>query len=808
MLTPRIGESREGASKGGLAHALAQRPSMLLLQLVAAASVLCYLASLVIVQRPAIGYSVGWDRWAYHVLLLLLIPPILLRARHSGRLGVGWLAIGVFGILYEVGNVAYFVPNGHVPQISLSAVSDCFYLGSLVAFVVGIAWLTQRGFGTRMLSARLDGAVVGFAVGGAAAAIRFRSMPRIPGGALQTAVSLSHPTLDLILLMLLVAGLSLRSHRQSLSIATLMLGVAVFVVGDVIYSRAISIHTYLGLPALDGTWMLGLWLVGLAAWAESDQRAIPRAANSILSRGIPVLPIGSALVALSVVVMSLLSPVPRIALVLATCSLLLVIARMTVTLWEARQNSLNYRDARTDELTGLSNRRGFLETITASLAERPKTRPLAVLLVDLNGFKDVNDTLGHLVGDELLTIVGKRFSECLGHEAAIARIGGDEFAMAFDVKRLDDAAEMARKLADTHSDQITLDGVTVRVSASFGIALFPAHGLTPLQLLRSADVAMYEAKSSRRTICAYRAEHDRNSRGRLALVGELRDAIESEDLILHFQPTRDLRTSTIHGVEALVRWPHPTLGLLQPDDFVPMAERVGLVPALSRVVIEKAVAEAARLYRRDQRLQMSINISRFDLLDDTLMHYLEEAIESVGLPGEMLTLEITESSIGEDPERSRQSIEHIRSLGIRVSIDDFGVGYSSMSQLLSLPLDEIKIDKSFILALRTDRRAHAIISSAIELSRALDVTLVAEGIETAQSLSVLQELGADIGQGFYISHPLTSSQLDDFLTMARADEATSPERRLASSLTDRAVLLSSFPPVAAGRLVTAEAQQR
>ena len=491
-----------------------------------------------------------------------------------------------------------------------------------------------------------------------------------------------------------------------------------------------------------------------------------RAQPPALPHGLLLLPIGSGLVALSVIVLSLLSYVPRIALVLAACSLLLVIARMTLTLRDVRQGSVDFQDARTDELTGLSNRRGFLEAISVSLAERPKTRPLAVLLVDLNGFKEINDSLGHLVGDELLKIVAKRFATSLSREATIARIGGDEFAMAFDVKRMDEAIEVAKQLANTHADQITLDGVTVRVSASFGIAMFPANGLTPLQLLRSADVAMYEAKTSGRTICAYRSEHDRNSRERLALVGELRNAIESNSLDLHFQPTRDLHTHEIRGVEALVRWKHPTLGTLQPDDFIPMAERVGLVPALSRVVIGKAITEAARLYEQDHRLQMSVNISRFDLLDETLTPFIQEALERVSLPGEFLTLEITESSIGQDPERSRQSIEELRLLGARVSIDDFGVGYSSMSQLLALPLDEIKIDKSFILALSSDRRAQAIISSAIELARALDLTLVAEGIETAQSLQVLQQLGADIGQGFYIAHPLTSAQLDDFLTLS------------------------------------------
>ena len=749
---------------------------MLSYQVVAAASTLIVLTTQY-VHHPESGYWADWEKWAPHVCFLMIVPPILLRARRSARLrGGGWLSFALFAILFEIGNVIHLLRQGGVHAIQNPALEDAFYLASLVALAVGAAWLTQRVFSTRMLSLRLDGAVVGFAVGSIVAAIRFQTFPRISGGALQVAVATSHPIVDLALLMLIVAGLALHNYRPHWSTAVLMLGVAAFVVGDVIYTRELALHSNLGLPTLNGMWILGLWLIAVAAWADPDDRVAPRTTNQRLSAGLLMLPIGSGLLALSVIVMSLFTQVPRIALLLGACSLLLVIARMTITLREVRQGSLHFRDARTDELTGLSNRRGFLEAINASLDARPKSRPLAVLLVDLNGFKEVNDSLGHLVGDELLMIVGKRFAGILGGDATVARIGGDEFAMAFDVSSLDDAIETAKELADTHSDQLTLDGVAIRVSASYGIAIFPSHGSTPLQLLRSADVAMYEAKTSHRTYATYRTSHDRNSRARLALVGELRDAIESSDLILHYQPTRDLHTQAIRGVEALVRWPHPTRGILAPDDFIPMAERVGLVPSLSRVVLAKAIAEASRLLKSDRRLQMSVNISRFDLLDDTLTHFIEESLYDAHVPGDLLTLEITESSIGEDPERSRQAIELLRNLGIRVSIDDFGVGYSSMSQLLSLPLDEIKIDKSFILALKTDRRAHAIISSAIELAKALDLTLVAEGIETEQSLSILQELGADIGQGFYIAHPLTTDQLDDFLALGWEGRSSASHR--------------------------------
>jgi EAL domain-containing protein (putative c-di-GMP-specific phosphodiesterase class I) len=253
------------------------------------------------------------------------------------------------------------------------------------------------------------------------------------------------------------------------------------------------------------------------------------------------------------------------------------------------------------------------------------------------------------------------------------------------------------------------------------------------------------------------------------MIDELRAAIETRQLTLHFQPQLDLRTSAVHGVEALVRWKHPSRGLLYPDEIVSLAERVGLILPLTRAVLEQAIGEASRLDRAGHQLQMSVNITRYDLLDDQLPSFIYQLLAKHQFPPSRLTLEITESSIGEDPENAKRCIEKLRERGIGISIDDFGVGYSSMSQLLNLPIDELKIDRSFIQALGSDRRARAIVRSAIELARALDLTLVVEGIETCENLTVVREIGADIGQGYVIAQPLSSSQLDKFLSNSCVD---------------------------------------
>ena len=386
-----------------------------------------------------------------------------------------------------------------------------------------------------------------------------------------------------------------------------------------------------------------------------------------------------------------------------------------------------------------------------------------MLLVDLDGFKEINDSLGHHAGDELLRVVAKRFEHQIAQRGSIARIGGDEFACTQTVGCEDDLVIIAHELADALAGPVALDGVTVRVGASIGAAMSPEHGSTHDELLRCADVAMYEAKHARNDVRYYRADHDPNSRELLSLIDELRAAIEARSLTLYYQPTLELRSNAIHGLEALVRWQHPTRGLMQPDSFIPLAERVGFMPQLTRAVLERAISEAARLEANGHPLHMSVNVSRYDLVDEDLPHYVDTLLEQHGVPHNRITLEITESALSNDPDRAARCIHELRTRGLRVSVDDYGVGYSSMSQLLGLRIDELKIDKSFVLALRTDRRAQAIIRSAVELGQALNLTVVAEGIETPESLRLVRRLGADIGQGYYISRPMTADQLDHYL---------------------------------------------
>jgi diguanylate cyclase len=729
-----------------------------------ALTMVAYGVSTLIVHRPPSGYNTFWDGWVQNIASALPVIPLLLRARRSPQLRWAWLAMAAGVMLYTLADLVFIYHDQNLKPIPSPAPSDAFFLSCNVAFIVGFAILTQSSFGRVHASVRLDGAIAGLAIAAVAGVIWFEPVLHVSGRPFQAAVDLAYPVCALVLTVLLVAGLAPHRYRPNWTTVLLMIGVAWSVAGSVIFLNQSAAGTYVAGTLLGETWLMSFFFIGLAASVRDRRRSGDARAPVSSPSGIAVVPVVFGVVSLAVLVISFYRHSSSVVMILAIAALGLVIGRMAVTLREVRQSMANYQDARTDNLTGLPNRRAFLERLGSMLFSEPDAAGnTGVLLVDLDGFKEVNDALGHTAGDELLCVVAKRFEHQLDGRGVLARLGGDEYACACPVTGEDELAAIAHELAETLSDPCVLDGMSVCVGASIGVALSRPDAKTNGELLRCADVAMYDAKRTHSGVSAYRLEDDPHSRARLALIDALRDAISSQALIMYYQPTLDMRTGIISGLEALVRWPHPSLGLLYPDSFIPLAEQNGLMPQLTRAVLDMAVGQAARLDRAGHRLGMSVNISRYDLVDVELASYVDRVLALHGFPADRLTLEVTESALGGDPQRAERCVRQLRTLGLRVSIDDFGVGYSSMSQLLELAIDELKIDKSFILALTSDPRAQAIVRSTIELARALNLTLVAEGIETEEVFESLQSLGADIGQGYLIARPLTTEQLNDYL---------------------------------------------
>ena len=733
------------------------------LELAAIVVVITYVTMLLTVRLSYSIDSISLYNWWECLALLAPVIPILTRRKNHSALSGAWLLMGLGILLFALADILRLLGLAGVSPFSTPTPRDAVLVLSYVAIAVAVAVVMQQSFGRRAISVRLDGFITGLALAAMASMYWFHQYIEVSGRPLVSEMNIFDPILVIVLLVLLVAGLVPSHFCPNGPTVWLIIGLISIGLGDLVKLNQVATMSHLTDSLVTSSLPVGMCCLALAAWPRVDRRDESRE-RLVPPWGLNLIPVIFGALSIAILANAVHRTTPKATTFMALGSLILVILRMVMTQSEVRQlGRSHFVDARTDHVTGLSNRRDFLEGGESKLASLRPDEQLAVVLVDLDGFKEVNDSLGHAQGDELLKIIGQRFAKKIGNRGPMARTGGDEFACTLVIEAESDPIAIANELAKALADPVSLDGTKVRVSASIGVAIWPQHGTTHVELVRSADVAMYEAKRSRDDVRVYSDGIDNNTRERLAMINDLRIAIDRRLLTLHFQPTRHVLTGSVHGVEALVRWQHPTLGLLQPDDFIPIAERAGLIMPLTRTVLDLAIHELARLQGNGHALQMSVNISRWDLMDPQLPDSISRMLEWFHIRADRLVLEVTESSLTQDPALAKRSLERLRTLGIKISIDDFGVGYSSMSQLLELPVDELKIDKSFVLALDTDSRAISLIRSMIEMARALGLTIVAEGIESSQAYDALSIVGADVIQGNFVAFPLTSADLDVFL---------------------------------------------
>ncbi|MDR5795641.1 EAL domain-containing protein, partial [Caballeronia sp. LZ008] len=418
-----------------------------------------------------------------------------------------------------------------------------------------------------------------------------------------------------------------------------------------------------------------------------------------------------------------------------------------------------------DRLTGLPNRALFNDRLQQAIGAATRSkRPLAVMMMDLDRFKYVNDTLGHPIGDMLLCEVAKRLRAALHRKTdTVARLGGDEFAVLLPTDDLASARLLATRMLNALEEPITIEGQLVDVGASIGIVTFPQNGTDMNVLLRRADIAMYVAKRSNLGYALYDERHDQNNAERLSLMSELRQAVEHDQLTLYYQPKVDLATHRVKYVEALVRWDHPTRGFVSPDQFIPFAEQTGYIKTISRWVADKAIAQCAAWRRQGIELAVSVNVSARELIQSTLPEIFQGLLDKHGVAPESIWIEITESAIMDDPNHAIETLDRLHALGIRLSIDDFGTGYSSLSYLKRMPVDELKIDKSFVMGMFQHKDDETIVRSTIDLGHNMGLKVVAEGVETEEMLERLKALRCDLAQGYHLSRPLPPAKLEAWL---------------------------------------------
>ena len=432
--------------------------------------------------------------------------------------------------------------------------------------------------------------------------------------------------------------------------------------------------------------------------------------------------------------------------------------------------------SRHDALTGLPNRTCFASDLDQAIAEAARGRHrFALFVIDLDHFKEINDTLGHPVGDEMLSMLGARLTALLSTaHGTIARLGGDEFAVLLRTLETNaDAEALAQRLLAAIRQPFEFNGVRLEIGASIGVTFYPGNGTDATTLLRRADVAMYQAKQSRSGFAIYRAEEDRHTVRRLDLLNELGSAIRSRQLVLHYHPKVDLKANRVCGFEVLCRWPHPRHGMVPPDEFIRLAEMGDLIKPLTALVIDEAFAQWVRWAQQGVRHKLAINLSPRSLADDAVVVDTVEAMKRHGVPAVFVEFEVTESAFLLDPERALALLGRLRALGVFLSIDDFGTGFSSLSHLRRMPLSALKIDKSFVLGMAENAADKTIVNSTINLAHNLGLSVIGEGVETAALRDVLVSLGCDIGQGYWFARPMPAHEV---LAWCAANPAPKPSR--------------------------------
>jgi diguanylate cyclase (GGDEF)-like protein len=669
------------------------------------------------------------------------------------RREVAALALAV--TIYAVGNTYYVLLFANNPDVAFPSPADVAFIAFYPLSLIAMALAVRRELRRVGTGVWLDCLLGGLGAAAVMAVLLDRLFTQASGKPLAGSVALVYPIGDLLLCAAVIGVVAMQGRQLARHWVTLLAGFAVFATVDTLSALSLFDETYAVGGVLDALWPIGLTL--MSYWC----RAKPGAATRVNRQAALLLPVIATLTSLTVLVAASRDRVSLLAVALATLTQVATVGRTQFAFVQLRRLADLRRQATTDELTSLPNRRAFYARAEVQIAVAGADQ--ALLLLDLDRFKEVNDSLGHHVGDQLLIEIGRRLGEELRDGDLLARLGGDEFAVLLQKTTLEQAVEVAVKLRRVIAEPCVLEGIALRTDASIGLALTTAHGNELSLLLRHADIAMYKAKKAREGHRVYSAVDDNSGTGRLRALQELHTALVEGQMTLHYQPKLDLASNQVKEVEALVRWNHPDRGLLYPDSFLALVEDAGLMRALTQIVLEQALDQAAIWRAEGRPLTVAVNLSASSLVDMELPEQIADLLTQRGLPPGALQIEITEEFLMADRDRTREILTQLREAGIEIAVDDFGTGYSSLAYLRELPIDELKLDRSFVFPMAGDPRAAALVYSTIGLAHSLGLRLVAEGVEDETSLRLLDEHGCDQAQGYFISRPVPAATLDSWL---------------------------------------------
>ncbi|WP_400159766.1 putative bifunctional diguanylate cyclase/phosphodiesterase [Arthrobacter sp. BPSS-3] len=665
------------------------------------------------------------------------------------------------------GDTYYMVLSATGQVVPVPSPADIGYIGFYILFLAALWSIVRRRLASMAWPVVLDGIVGGLGAAAVLAVLMDPVMAEIMSSGQRSATAVIgavYPLLDLLLAATVLGIAATPGRVLGRGWILLVTGLLLYTAADVVYIDLQLRGLYAVGTPLDLAWAVGTALIGCwAAFHGTPRRRSLRDVSCVPVQAVPGL---ATLAGLGVLLLGTQVHIMLLAVVLAGLTLasaaLPLVFRQRIRLLDAT------RQARTDELTGLPNRRALYSDVPGRLSD--VHRSSAVLLLDLDKFKEVNDGLGHHVGDELLKHVAARLVGTLRPEDFLARMGGDEFLVHLADCGPRAAETVALALRDALGEAFDLGGVVVQVNASIGIASFPEHGTELGLLMRKADMAMYAAKSTRSGHALYTGVTGGPGKTHFHSVQSLNEALSQGQLVLHFQPKLELGTGEVRGVEALVRWDHPTLGLLQPDAFLDRFEEAGLMPALTEVVLGAALDQAARWEAQKLGMSVAVNLSARSIMDSRLPAKVAAMADARGLPASVLVVEITEDVLVADRARATAVLAALRRMGVKIAVDDFGKGFSSLSYLRELPLDELKLDKSFIFTMLDDARATALVVSTIDLAHSLGFEMTAEGVESEEVYRALADFGCDLAQGYFISRPVPAGELTAWLASRGSDE--------------------------------------
>jgi diguanylate cyclase len=677
--------------------------------------------------------------------------------RRAGRRAS--LALGAGLLAWALGGIAWALESPPTTPSVADFFSLLFYPLAAMALLLLVGPELQQ----RRTSAWLNAAMAGLGTAAICSAFAFDGVVRVSGSTASVAVSLAYPVGAVVLFALALGVVVLAPRHPGRTLLFALWAALLAVVGIASLHEPSPSALGSGAP-LDLLVPAAMVALTGAVWlrARPGQRSplaekAPRVAILVLV----------SVASVVLLVLGNLGRVNVIALGLAGATIIVAATRMAVSLHEQRAlNVSQQQQATTDDLTGLGNRRRLLDELQRALAGMPEgatqASGLALLLIDLDHFKEINDSFGHQTGDALLREIGPRIRQVVRRNDLVARLGGDEFAVVLYGADAYKATAVARRITTLLQEPIDVSTASLHVGASIGVALAPEHATSADDLIRCADIAMYRAKNERGSFDVYEAALD-DEGDRFELIEDLRVAMADRSLALHYQPVIDLRSGDVLTVEALLRWPHPTLGLIPPEHLLALAEESGLIHSLATWVFEEAVADCARWWHDGHRAAVAVNLLATDLLDSSLPRRVGALLTQAGLPTDALVLEITEGMVVADVTRSKRVIQSLTDSGIRVSIDDFGTGFSSISHLNELAVGELKLDRTFTSRLQGDEtggRDEDIVRSIIDLGHALGLRVVAEGIEQLAFIERLVALGCDAGQGYAIQAPGPAAAID------------------------------------------------